>query len=155
MEGRSFSTKSANFLRCSKPTLRVLEDRSSAASERPRYAGDVRVIAASNRDLEKSCARGPVSPGPLLRLAIIAIFIRPLARPQRRTSCRWSIFSSTVTTADSKKGGPWHYRGDPPPYFQPYWRATSRAQEHHRARHDLEDEPFLRPVYLPFSVGNP
>jgi len=58
---------------------------------------NVRVIAASNRDLEKEVREGRFRQDLYYRLAIIAIFIPPL-REQRRTFFPWSTSSSSATT---------------------------------------------------------
>jgi two-component system response regulator AtoC len=87
------------------------------------------------------------------RLAIIAIFIPPL-RDAKKTSCRWWTSSSSATTARFKKS----IRGITDDtrrlLFSHNWPGNVRELKNTIERGMiLEDEPFLRPVYLPFSVG--
>jgi DNA-binding NtrC family response regulator len=114
---------------------------------------DVRVIAASNRDLEKAVREGQFRGDLYYRLAIIAIFIPPLRdrkedilplvdffieRYNRRF--KKSIRGITDETRCLILGHNW------PGNVRELKNTIERGMI-------LEDEPFLRPVYLPFSVG--
>ena len=82
--------------------LRVLEDQVIRRVGGVRdMQVDVRVIAASNRDLEKAVREGHFRQDLYYRLAIIAIFIPPL-RERPKTFCRWWISSSIGTTGNSR-----------------------------------------------------
>jgi DNA-binding NtrC family response regulator len=114
---------------------------------------DVRVIAASNRDLEKAVRENQFRQDLYYRLAIIAIFIPPL-RDRKE---------DIVPLVD-------HFIGRYNRRFKKSIRGiteeTRRLLLHHNWPGNvrelknsiergmiLEDEPLLRPVYLPFSVG--
>jgi two-component system, NtrC family, response regulator AtoC len=115
---------------------------------------DVRVIAASNRDLEKAVRENQFRQDLYYRLAIIAIFIPPL-RDRKE---------DIVPLVD-------HFIGRYNRRFKKSIRGiteeTRRLLLHHNWPGNvrelknsiergmiLEDEPLLRPVYLPFSVGD-
>jgi len=114
---------------------------------------DVRVIAASNRDLEKAVREGQFRQDLYYRLAIIAIFIPPLrdrkedilplvdffiGRYNRRF--KKSIRGITDQTRSLLVSHNW------PGNVRELKNSIERGMI-------LEDEPFLRPEYLPFSVG--
>jgi two-component system response regulator AtoC len=114
---------------------------------------DVRVIAASNRDLEKAVREGHFRQDLYYRLAIIAIFIPPLRdrkedilplvdffidRYNRRF--RKSIRGITEETRYLLHSHNW------PGNVRELRNTIERGMI-------LEEEQFLRPVYLPFSVG--
>ena len=114
---------------------------------------DVRVIAASNRDLEKAVREGQFRQDLYYRLAIIAIFIPPLRdrkedimplveffidRYNRRF--KKSIRGITDETRRLILGHSW------PGNVRELKNTIERGMI-------LEDEPLLRPLYLPFSVG--
>ena len=114
---------------------------------------DVRVIAASNRDLEKAVREGHFRQDLYYRLAIIAIFIPPLRdrkddilplvnffieRYNRRF--KKSIRGITDETRSLMLAHNW------PGNVRELKNTIERGMI-------LEDEPFLRPFYLPFSVG--
>jgi two-component system response regulator AtoC len=114
---------------------------------------DVRVIAASNRDLEKAVREGNFRQDLYYRLAIIAIFIPPLRdrkedilplvdffidRYNRRF--RKSIRGITEETRYLLHSHNW------PGNVRELRNTIERGMI-------LEEEQFLRPVYLPFSVG--
>jgi two-component system response regulator AtoC len=114
---------------------------------------DVRVIAASNRDLEKAVREGQFRQDLYYRLAIIAIFIPPLRdrkedimplvdffidRYNRRF--KKSIRGITDETRRLILGHNW------PGNVRELKNTIERGMI-------LEDEPLLRPLYLPFSVG--
>ena len=114
---------------------------------------DVRVIAASNRDLEKAVREGQFRQDLYYRLAIIAIFIPPLRdrkedilplvdffidRYNRRF--RKSIRGITEETRYLLHSHNW------PGNVRELRNTIERGMI-------LEEEQFLRPVYLPFSVG--
>ena len=114
---------------------------------------DVRVIAASNRDLEKGVREGNFRQDLYYRLAIIAIFIPPLRdrkedilplvdffidRYNRRF--KKSVRGVTDETRSLILGHNW------PGNVRELRNTIERGMI-------LEEEAFLRPVYLPFSVG--
>jgi two-component system, NtrC family, response regulator AtoC len=114
---------------------------------------DVRVIAASNRDLEKAVREGQFRQDLYYRLAIIAIFIPPLRdrkedilplvdffidRYNRRF--RKSIRGITDETRHLILGHNW------PGNVRELKNTIERGMI-------LEEEAFLRSIYLPFSVG--
>jgi len=136
--------------------LRVLEDQII------RHIGgvrdiqvDVRVIAASNRDLERAVREGHFRQDLYYRLAIISIFLPPLREHKEdvlplvdffidhyNRKFRKSIRGLTDETRRLMLGYEW------PGNVRELKNAIERAMI-------LEDEPYLRPVYLPFSVAQP
>jgi len=116
---------------------------------------DVRVIAASNRDLEKAVREGQFRQDLFYRLAIIAIFIPPLRdrkedilplvdffieRYNRRF--KKSIRGITDETRNLILGHNW------PGNVRELKNTIERGMI-------LEEESYLRSMYLPFSVGEP
>jgi two-component system response regulator AtoC len=114
---------------------------------------DVRVIAASNRDLEKAVRENQFRQDLYYRLAIIAIFIPPLRERREdimplvdffieRYNQRFkkSIRGITDDTRRLILGHNW------PGNVRELKNTIERGMI-------LEDEALLRPVYLPFSVG--
>ncbi len=114
---------------------------------------DVRVIAASNRDLEKAVREGHFRQDLYYRLAIIAIFIPPLRDRKddilplvdffiERYNRRFRKSIRGIT--DDTRSLILHHN----------WPGNVRELKNTIERGMiLEDEPLLRPVYLPFSVG--
>jgi two-component system response regulator AtoC len=116
---------------------------------------DVRVIAASNRDLERAVREGHFRQDLYYRLAIISIFIPPL-RDRREDilplvdffldhynrKFRKSIRGVSDETRRLLLGYDW------PGNVRELKNAIERAMI-------LEEEPVLRPVYLPFNVTQP
>jgi two-component system, NtrC family, response regulator AtoC len=108
--------------------LRVLEDQVIRRVGGVRdMQVNVRVVAASNRDLEKAVRENQFRLDLYYRLAIIAIVIPPL-RDRKEDIPPCSTFSLTAITARELKN------------------SIERAMI-------LEEDPLLRPVYLPFSVA--
>src|SRR5215831_16448779 len=114
---------------------------------------DVRVIAASNRDLERAVREGHFRQDLYYRLAIIAIFIPPLRErsadilPLVDFFIDWynrkfkkSVRGITDETRRLLLSHTW------PGNVRELKNAIERAMI-------LEDEPQLRPEYLPFSVA--
>src|SRR6201993_2895855 len=134
--------------------LRVLEDQASRLVGVVRdIQVNVRVIAASNRDLEKAVRERQFRQDLYCRLAIIAIFIPPLRertedilplvdffidRYNRRF--KKSIRGITDETRRLILSHTW------PGNVRELKNTIERAMI-------LEDEQYLRPVYLPFSVA--
>jgi len=134
--------------------LRVLEDQVIRRVGGVRdMQVDVRVIAASNRDLEKAVSDGNFRQDLYYRLAIIAIFIPPLRertedilplvdffidRYNRRF--KKSVRGITSETRRLLLAHNW------PGNVRELKNTIERAMI-------LEEEPLLRPVYLPFAVG--
>ncbi len=114
---------------------------------------DVRVIAASNRDLEKAVREGNFRQDLYYRLAIIAIFIPPLRERKEdilplvdffidryNRKFKKSVRGITEDTRRLLLGHSW------PGNVRELKNSIERAMI-------LEDEFQLRPVYLPFSVA--
>lgn len=134
--------------------LRVLEDQVIRRVGGVRdMQVDVRVIAASNRDLEKAVREGHFRQDLYYRLAIIAIFIPPLRDRKEDVLPLVDFFverynrkfkKSVHGIADETRrlllGHDW------PGNVRELKNSIERAMI-------LEDEPLLRPVYLPFSVA--
>jgi DNA-binding NtrC family response regulator len=114
---------------------------------------DVRVIAASNRDLEKAVRDGQFRQDLYYRLAIIAIFIPPLRDRKQDIMPLVDFFIERYNRRFKKS-----IRGITDEtrrlIFTHNWPGNVRELKNTIERGMiLEDEPFLRPVYLPFSVG--
>src|ERR1700674_4790174 len=114
---------------------------------------DVRVIARSNRDLERAVREGQFRQDLYYRLAIIAIFIPPL-RDRKEDILplvdffigRYNLrFKKSICgiTDDTRRL-----------ILSHNWPGNVRELKNTIERGMiLEEQPFLRPVYLPFSVG--
>ncbi len=114
---------------------------------------NVRVIAASNRDLEKAVRENEFRQDLYYRLAIIAIFIPPL-RDRKEDIMPLVDFFIDRYNRQFKKA----IRGiteDTRRLLMAHnWPGNVRELKNTIERGMiLEDEPRLRPVYLPFSVG--
>jgi transcriptional regulator with PAS, ATPase and Fis domain len=114
---------------------------------------DVRVIAASNRDLEKAVREGQFRQDLYYRLAIIAIFIPPLRERKEDVLPLVNFFIDRYNRrfrkairgiTDETRGLILHHN----------WPGNVRELRNTIERGMiLEEESYLRPVYLPFSVG--
>jgi DNA-binding NtrC family response regulator len=136
--------------------LRVLEDQVIRRVGGVRdIQVDVRVIAASNRDLERAVREGRFRQDLYYRLAIISIFIPPLRERKEdilplvdffiahyNRKLRKSIRGITEETRRLLVNYDW------PGNVRELKNAIERAMI-------LEEEPMLRPTYLPFSVAQP
>src|ERR1700758_1717907 len=134
--------------------LRVLEDQMIRRVGGVRdMQVDVRVIAASNRDLERAVQEGQFRQDLYYRLAIIAIFIPPLRDRKEdilplvdffidryNHRFRKNIHGITDETRQLILNHNW------PGNVRELKNTIERAMI-------LEDEQYLRPVYLPFSVA--
>jgi two-component system response regulator AtoC len=114
---------------------------------------DVRVIAASNRDLEKAVREGQFRQDLYYRLAIIAIFIPPIRDRKEDILPLVDFFIDRYNRRFKKS-----VRGVTDEtrrlLLSHNWPGNVRELKNTIERGMiLEDEPFLRPVYLPFSVG--
>ncbi len=114
---------------------------------------DVRVIAASNRDLEKAVRDDQFRQDLYYRLAIIAIFIPPLRDRKEDILPLVDFFIDRYNRRFKKS-----IRGITDDtrrlILNHNWPGNVRELKNTIERGMiLEDEPFLRPVYLPFSVG--
>jgi two-component system response regulator AtoC len=114
---------------------------------------DVRVIAASNRDLEKAVREDQFRQDLYYRLAIIAIFIPPLRDRKEDILPLVDFFIDRYNRRFKKS-----IRGitdDTRRLILTHnWPGNVRELKNTIERGMiLEEEPFLRPVYLPFSVG--
>ncbi len=134
--------------------LRVLEDqvirRVGGVKD---MQADVRVIAASNRDLERAVQEGGFRQDLFYRLAIISIYIPPLRERKEDVLPLVEFFIEHYNRKFRKA-----IRGigddtrrlllnhDWPGNVRELKNAIERAMI-------LEDEPVLRPAYLPFSVA--
>src|SRR5262252_8438633 len=134
--------------------LRVLEDQVVRRVGGVRdIQVNVRVIAASNRDLEREVREGRFRQDLFYRLAIIAIFLPSLRERKEdilplvefflahyNRKFRKSVQGLTVETRRLVMNYDW------PGNVRELKNALERAMI-------LEDESVLRPVYLPFAVG--
>jgi two-component system response regulator AtoC len=114
---------------------------------------NVRVIAASNRDLEKAVREGQFRQDLYYRLAIIAIFIPPLRDRKEDIMPLVEFFIDRYNRRFKKS-----IRGitdETRRLIQSHnWPGNVRELKNTIERGMiLEDEPLLRPLYLPFSVG--
>lgn len=135
--------------------LRVLEDQMIRRVGGVRdMQVDVRVIAASNRDLEKAVRDGEFREDLYYRLAIIAIFIPPLRERKEdilplvdffieryNRKFKKSVRGITEDTRRLLLSHPW------PGNVRELKNSIERAMI-------LEEEPLIRPKYLPFSVAD-
>jgi transcriptional regulator with PAS, ATPase and Fis domain len=134
--------------------LRVLEDQLIRRVGGVRdIQVDVRVIAASNRDLEKAVREGQFRQDLYYRLAIIAIFIPPLRERKEdilplvdyfiehyNRNFKKSVRGITDETRRRLQAHDW------PGNVRELKNSIERAMI-------LEDEPLLRPAYLPFAIS--
>src|SRR5437763_1685323 len=134
--------------------LRVLEDqvirRIGAVRD---MQVDVRVMAASNRDLEKAVREGQFRQDLYYRLAIIAIFIPPL---RERTDDILPLVEFFIDWYNRKFKK--SIRGISPEtrrmLLAHNWPGNVRELKNSIERAMiLEDESILRPAYMPFAVG--
>ncbi len=116
---------------------------------------DARVIAASNRDLERAVREGHFRQDLYYRLAIISIFIPPLRERKEDILSLVDFFldhynrkfrRSMQGISDETRRLLLSY--DWPGNVRELKNAIERAMI-------LEDESLLRPAYLPFSVSQP
>ncbi len=136
--------------------LRVLEDQVIRRVGGVRdMQVDVRVIAASNRDLERAVRENHFRQDLYYRLAIISIFISPLRERKEdilplveffidhyNRKFRKSVRGITDDTRRLLLNYDW------PGNVRELKNAIERAMI-------LEEEPMLRPAYMPFSVSQP
>jgi len=114
---------------------------------------NVRVIAASNRDLEKAVREGQFRQDLYYRLAIIAIFIPPLRDRKEDIMALVDFFIERYNRRFKKS-----IRGITDEtrrlILTHNWPGNVRELKNTIERGMiLEEEPLLRPLYLPFSVG--
>jgi DNA-binding NtrC family response regulator len=136
--------------------LRVLEDQVIRRVGGVRdLQVDVRVIAASNRDLERAVREGHFRQDLYYRLAIISIFIPPLRERKEDIQPLVDFFiehynrkfrKSIAGLADETRRILLNY--DWPGNVRELKNAIERAMI-------LEEENALRPAYLPFAVSQP
>jgi two-component system response regulator AtoC len=134
--------------------LRVLEDQVIRRVGGVRdMQVDVRVVAASNRDLEKAVREGHFRQDLYYRLAIIAIFIPPLRDHTEDVLPLVNFFIDWYNRKFKKS-----VRGISPEtrrlLLAHNWPGNVRELKNCIERAMiLEDETILRPVYMPFAVG--
>ena len=134
--------------------LRVLEDQVIRRVGGVRdMQVDVRVIAASNRDLEKAVREGHFRQDLYYRLAIIAIFIPPLRERKEDILPLVDFFIDRYNRKFKKS-----VRGISDDtrrlLFSHNWPGNVRELKNSIERAMiLEEESLLRPKYLPFSVS--
>ena len=134
--------------------LRVLEDQVIRRVGGVRdLQVDVRVVAASNRDLEKAVRDGGFRQDLYYRLAIIAIFIPPLRERMDDVLPLVDFFVDLYNRRFKKS-----VRGISPEtrrlLMSHTWPGNVRELKNSIERAMiLEDDQILRPVYLPFAVG--
>ena len=126
--------------------LRVLEDQVIRRVGGVRdMQVDVRVIAASNRDLEKAVREGHFRQDLYYRLAIIAIFIPPLARTYRRHSPA-GRFLHRLVQPQVQEIDSWHQPGTRRLLLAHNWPGNVRELKNSIERAMiLEDESILPP----------
>jgi two-component system, NtrC family, response regulator AtoC len=135
--------------------LRVLEDQVIRRVGGVRdMQVDVRVIAASNRDLEKAVREGQFRQDLYYRLAIIAIYIPPL-RERTEDILPLVDFFIELYNRKFKK----NVRGITAEtrrlLLAHNWPGNVRELKNSIERAMiLDDEPLLRPIYMPFAVGH-
>jgi two-component system response regulator AtoC len=135
--------------------LRVLEDQVIRRVGGVRdLQVDVRVVAASNRDLEKAVREKHFRQDLYYRLAIIAIFIPPLREHSEDVLPLVDFFIDWYNRKFKKS-----VRGVSPEtrrlLLAHNWPGNVRELKNSIERAMiLEDEPILRPMYMPFAVGN-
>ena len=135
--------------------LRVLEDQVIRRVGGVRdMQVDVRVMAASNRDLERAVREGQFRQDLYYRLAIISIFLPPLR--ERKDDIlpmveffvdRYNRKFKKAVRGISDETSKLLLAHDWPGNVRELKNTVERAMI-------LEDEPYLRPLYLPFSVGH-
>ncbi len=134
--------------------LRVLEDQLIRRVGGVRdMQVDVRVIAASNRDLEKAVREGQFRQDLYYRLAIIAIFIPPLRDRKEDILPLVEFFIGRYNRKFKKS-----VRGITDEtrrlLLAHHWPGNVRELKNSIERAMiLEEEPYLRPAYMPFSVS--
>jgi two-component system, NtrC family, response regulator AtoC len=134
--------------------LRVLEDQVIRRIGGVRdMQVDVRVIAASNRDLEKAVREGHFRQDLYYRLAIIAIFIPPLRERTEDILPLVDFFIDWYNRKFKKS-----IRGISPEtrrlLLAHNWPGNVRELKNSIERAMiLEEESILRPMYMPFAVG--
>jgi len=134
--------------------LRVLEDQVIRRIGGVRdMQVDVRVIAASNRDLEKAVREGDFRQDLYYRLAIIAIFIPPLRERSDDILPLVDFFIDWYNRKFKKS-----VRGISPETRRLLvahdWPGNVRELKNSIERAMiLEDESILRPLYMPFAIG--
>jgi DNA-binding NtrC family response regulator len=134
--------------------LRVLEDQLVRRVGGVRDVQvDVRVIAASNRDLEKAVQEGEFRQDLYYRLAIISVFLPPLRERKEDILPLVDFFMKRYNRKFRKdiKGltdetNRLLHKHDWPGNVRELKNAIERAMI-------LEEEEMLRPDYLPFAVG--
>ena len=134
--------------------LRVLEDQVIRRVGGVRdMQVDVRVIAASNRDLEKAVREGHFRQDLYYRLAIIAIFIPPLRERNEDILPLVEFFIDWYNRKFKKS-----IKGISPEtrrlLLAHSWPGNVRELKNSIERAMiLEEESVLRPAYMPFAVG--
>ncbi|HKI27475.1 MAG TPA: sigma-54 dependent transcriptional regulator [Candidatus Sulfotelmatobacter sp.] len=134
--------------------LRVLEDQVIRRVGGVRdLQVNVRVVAASNRDLEKAVREGHFRQDLYYRLAIIAIFIPPLREHTEDVLPLVDFFIALYNRKFKKS-----VRGITPEtrrlLLAHNWPGNVRELKNSIERAMiLEDESILRPAYMPFAVG--
>src|SRR5579863_3678943 len=134
--------------------LRVLEDQVIRRVGGVRdMQVDVRVIAASNRDLEKAVREGNFRQDLYYRLAIIAIFIPPL-RDRAEDILPLVDFFINLYNRKFKKAVRGITQEARRLLLAHNWPGNVRELKNSIERAMiLDDEPILRPAYMPFAVG--
>jgi len=135
--------------------LRVLEDQVIRRVGGVRdLQVDVRVVAASNRDLEKAVREGHFRQDLYYRLAIIAVFIPPL---RERTEDILPLVDFFISWYNRKfKKSVKGISADTQRLLLAHnWPGNVRELKNSIERAMiLEDESVLRPLYMPFAVGD-
>ncbi len=146
------SASSRRFLQAK--LLRVLEDQMIRRVGGVRdIQVDVRVIAASNRDLERAVREGSFRQDLYYRLAIISIYLPPLRERKEDILAAGGIFHRRTTTASSESR-PRHQRRDSTLMLNYEWPGNVRELKNAVERgHDSGRRATAQPDYLPFAVS--
>ncbi len=106
---------------------------------------DVRVIAATNRDLEKDVAEGTFRRDLYFRLHVLEIVVPALRKRPEDIPRAGRVFSAALRRRDRQQDQRLHAAGDGRDAALPLARQRPRAEERHRARRGAHARPVHRP----------
>ena len=154
---RSFWTKSAiSRWTCRPNFLRVLQDHEySRVGGRDMFKADVRILAATNQDLEKAVKEKRFREDLYFRLKVIPIYLPPLRERQRR----YSTFDRLLHRQDQPRDGHSdlrHFAGSAETFRRALLaRQRSRAGKHPDPRRGavLRPDPVSQRLHLTEQTG--